>query len=410
MSVISSLEYYQAGARPPEPGRDDDAVGPVRQPAVDEFLAHIRTFRAVFPNVIVAFGPGGYGLYMLGSDQPIAFDRREHPRGPRPAGRPRGHVVGVRLAGARCRRLGGRIPSLVWISGDEVARIAGDGPLITDDRPLPEYFLLRTDIRAAVAAHRRPRASELSARPVDCTSMEDRRGAHRRTLADARPAGVQRGGTARPGAGRALRLPPPPGGPAREGAPGSGNLPGPIRVLVVDDGSTDGDRRDRRGAGPRSRGRSGRARRGACELLTRPARRQGRRGPGRDARRRQPTWSSSPTPTWRRRPTSCPLLVAALGRPRRGARAAGSSRTARTCARRQPGYRRLLGKVFHALASVWVVGPVAGHPVRVQGLHARRRARPVRRQQRITSIVFDVELIYLARRRGYRIAVVPIRW
>ena len=32
------------------------------------------------------------------------------------------------------------------------------------------------------------------------------------------------------------------------------------------------------------------------------------------------------------------------------------------------------------------------------------------RQQRITSIVFDVELIYLARRRGYRIAVVPIQW
>jgi dolichyl-phosphate beta-glucosyltransferase len=31
-------------------------------------------------------------------------------------------------------------------------------------------------------------------------------------------------------------------------------------------------------------------------------------------------------------------------------------------------------------------------------------------RQVITSIVFDVELIYLARRRGYRIEVVPIRW
>ena len=30
--------------------------------------------------------------------------------------------------------------------------------------------------------------------------------------------------------------------------------------------------------------------------------------------------------------------------------------------------------------------------------------------QEIRSIVFDVELIYLARRRGYRIAIVPIRW
>jgi hypothetical protein len=30
--------------------------------------------------------------------------------------------------------------------------------------------------------------------------------------------------------------------------------------------------------------------------------------------------------------------------------------------------------------------------------------------QRIESIVFDVELIFLARKRGYRFAVVPIRW
>ena len=36
-----------------------------------------------------------------------------------------------------------RIRSLVWIQGDDVAHFAGDGPLITDDHPLPEYFLLR---------------------------------------------------------------------------------------------------------------------------------------------------------------------------------------------------------------------------------------------------------------------------
>jgi hypothetical protein len=28
----------------------------------------------------------------------------------------------------------------------------------------------------------------------------------------------------------------------------------------------------------------------------------------------------------------------------------------------------------------------------------------------VTSIVFDVDLIYLARRRGYRIAIVPVVW
>jgi hypothetical protein len=36
-----------------------------------------------------------------------------------------------------------RIPTLVWISGAAVDRVVGSGPLITDDRPMPEYFLLR---------------------------------------------------------------------------------------------------------------------------------------------------------------------------------------------------------------------------------------------------------------------------
>ena len=36
------------------------------------------------------------------------------------------------------------IPNLVWIQGDQVAKFAGDGPLVTDDHPLPEYFLLRS--------------------------------------------------------------------------------------------------------------------------------------------------------------------------------------------------------------------------------------------------------------------------
>ena len=48
--------------------------------------------------------------------------------------------------------------------------------------------------------------------------------------------------------------------------------------------------------------------------------------------------------------------------------------------------------------------------MRLQGLHARRPPTTSSRRQRITSIVFDVEIIFLARRRGYRIAIVPIVW
>ena len=75
----------------------------------------------------------------------------------------------------------------------------------------------------------------------------------------------------------------------------------------------------------------------------------------------------------------------------------------------QPAYRRVLGKIFHALAAIWVTGPVKDTQCGFKGF-ARAAAQDLFARQRITSIVFDVELIYLARRRGYRVAVVPIRW
>jgi dolichyl-phosphate beta-glucosyltransferase len=75
----------------------------------------------------------------------------------------------------------------------------------------------------------------------------------------------------------------------------------------------------------------------------------------------------------------------------------------------QPMYRRLLGKAFHGLASVWVVGPVQDTQCGFKGF-TRAAAHDLFARQQVTSIVFDVEIIYLARRRGYRFAVVPIQW
>ncbi len=75
----------------------------------------------------------------------------------------------------------------------------------------------------------------------------------------------------------------------------------------------------------------------------------------------------------------------------------------------QPPYRRLLGRAFHVLASAWAVGPVQDTQCGFKGF-TREAAHDLFGRQVITSIVFDVEVIYLARRRGYRIAVVPIRW
>jgi dolichyl-phosphate beta-glucosyltransferase len=75
----------------------------------------------------------------------------------------------------------------------------------------------------------------------------------------------------------------------------------------------------------------------------------------------------------------------------------------------QPRYRRFLGGVFHTLASIWVVGDVRDTQCGFKGF-TREAARDLFGRQKVTSIVFDVELIHLARRRGYKLAIVPIRW
>src|SRR4029079_19719048 len=97
----------------------------------------------VFRHILIAFGPGGYGFYLFGSDQPMAFDDAAiHEILARPA-------VLKEISSAYDSRQstadGWRnlIHSLVCIEDDAVAAFTGDGPLITDDRPMPEYFLLR---------------------------------------------------------------------------------------------------------------------------------------------------------------------------------------------------------------------------------------------------------------------------
>jgi len=75
----------------------------------------------------------------------------------------------------------------------------------------------------------------------------------------------------------------------------------------------------------------------------------------------------------------------------------------------QPPFRRLVGRIFRLVAQAWVTGPVRDTQCGFKGFR-RAAALDLFGRLRITSIVFDVDLIYLARRRGYRLAVVPIVW
>ncbi|MFN8629658.1 MAG: fused MFS/spermidine synthase [Chloroflexota bacterium] len=142
VSVISSLEFYQAAkARLTQDGVMIQWV-PYGQ-TQEEFLAHVRTFASVFPNVNVIAGPGGYGFYMIGSDGPVTLT----PDGiiavlERPGVLE--DVNGAPDAGKRTpQQWSDRLLGLEWAQGDQLRAAIPAGPLITDDRPMPEYFLLR---------------------------------------------------------------------------------------------------------------------------------------------------------------------------------------------------------------------------------------------------------------------------
>jgi len=75
----------------------------------------------------------------------------------------------------------------------------------------------------------------------------------------------------------------------------------------------------------------------------------------------------------------------------------------------QPLHRRLLGRVFHSLSAFWVTGPVPDTQCGFKGF-TRAAARDLFSRQEIGGIVFDAEIIFLARKRGYSMAIVPVQW
>jgi hypothetical protein len=111
--------------------------------SIDEFRAHVRTFRSVFRHMSILFGPGGYGLFMLGSDEPLTFDEANMRD---VLSRP-GILEDISSAfDSRIHTADEwvtRIGQLRWIDDGQIDAFVGPGPLITDDRPIPEYFLLR---------------------------------------------------------------------------------------------------------------------------------------------------------------------------------------------------------------------------------------------------------------------------
>ena len=189
----------------------------------------------------------------------------------------------------------------------------------------------------------------------------------------------------------------------RDGAPGAAALPPGIDVLVVDDGSTDGTAALVE-ARPEAAGSIPGIRLSVLRVV------HGGKGAAVRAGMLAATGdvvvftdADMATP-----PDQLPLLVRALADHdvALGSRIQPDGSDMRAT---QPGWRRALGRAFHLLASAWVAGPVRDTQCGFKGFR-REAARDIFERQRVTSIVFDVEVIFLVRRRGYRSTVVPVRW
>jgi dolichyl-phosphate beta-glucosyltransferase len=195
------------------------------------------------------------------------------------------------------------------------------------------------------------------------------------------------------------------GAQGRDGAPGAAALPADVRVLVVDDGSS-----DRTAALVTARPEAVPTGGSEAPQLALLSITHGGKGAAvragmlaSDADLLVFADADMATP-----PDQLPLLVAALADHdlALGSRIQPDGSDMRAS---QPLFRRVLGRTFHILASAWAVGPVRDTQCGFKGF-TREAAYDLFAHQAITSIAFDVEVIYLARRRGYRIAMVPIRW
>jgi hypothetical protein len=102
----------------------------------------LRTFRESFRYMTVVRGPRPFGMYLLGSDAPMTFSASAIDQ-----------VFGSPAAQADLANAPdyGPVPvgswpsiisKLVWLTNDQVDAYTGPGPLLTDDHPLSEYFLI----------------------------------------------------------------------------------------------------------------------------------------------------------------------------------------------------------------------------------------------------------------------------
>jgi spermidine synthase len=109
---------------------------------LEQLREHLRTFRSQFAHVLILISPRHGGLYMLGSDAPITWDAATAARilGSPQAAADIGNAPDYQYLPKQS--LPAILDGMYWMQDAEVDRFVGDGPMITDDHPLTEYYLL----------------------------------------------------------------------------------------------------------------------------------------------------------------------------------------------------------------------------------------------------------------------------
>jgi spermidine synthase len=138
--VLLTQEFYQEASQRLTPGGVLATYIPLQESQLEKMI--LRTFRSVFPHMSLVYDPRHSGTFILGSQAPITFS----PAAIRAVfGSPaaRADLRGAPDYPARSTaQWVSIIRGSVWLTDNQVNAYTGAGPLITDDHPLIEYFML----------------------------------------------------------------------------------------------------------------------------------------------------------------------------------------------------------------------------------------------------------------------------
>jgi spermidine synthase len=138
--VLLTREFFAEARQRLTPGGVLATFIPVEKPQLEKMI--LRTFRSAFRYMTVVYAPRPFGTYVAGSQAPINLTSRAIAK---VFGSPaaRADLGGApdfkRISTAAWTAL---VHRSVWLTNDQVNGYTGAGPMITDDHPLIEYFLL----------------------------------------------------------------------------------------------------------------------------------------------------------------------------------------------------------------------------------------------------------------------------